>query len=294
MASQKFGERSFEKKLVGIVDYVTGDTKAKFTLTEEGKSFNGGSKSIKVELADLPKVPKLQKNSKGQIRVRMSSDGMEVEALTPVVGVFNLKMIDIGPRPEGEDSQPMPRLKTWNEGTPKENKYLEFFAVYEITEGKFKGVKLPAYNMHYKFEEDLPSNPGYTRFAGSFNSTRATRLFQLRDWGNFHGVWNVTPDGVEGEPIEWDDDTILPELLDRVLENDIPVRGVMKNGYVQELLPLDDEDVEPFGGEEVDDDLDDVTNIEVKEVSPAKKIKAPIGAVKKIKKSKLVEEEDDL
>ena len=287
----KFGERTFEKKLVGIVSYKSGERRVKFTLTEEGKVFNGGSKDLTLNIEDLPK-PKVKPNDTGKIRVRMSADGTEVEALTPVTGVFNMRLVDLGPRPDGEDSQPMPRLRTWNEGTPKENSYLEFFGVYEITEGKFKGVKLPAYNMHYKFEEDLPKNPGFTRFAGSFNSTRATRLFQLRDWGNLHGIWEVTPDGVEGEPIEWDDETILPELLERALENDVPVRGVMKDGYIKELLPLDEEeDVEPFGGDEPD--LDNVDEILEEEVKPKKSAPAK-PAVKKISKKSKPDEDEDL
>ena len=294
----KFGERTFQSKLVGIVDYKSGDNKVLFTLKEEGKTFNGGAKSLKVNLADLPKRPKIQPNSTGTIRIRMSGDGLEVEALTPVVGVFNAKMIDMGKK-EDKDSHPTPYVKTWNEGKPNENSYLEFFAVYEITEGKFKGVALPAYKLHYKFEEDVPANPGFTRFAGSFNSKRATRLFQLRDWGNLHGLWEVTRDGVEGEPIEWDDETILPELLERAEETDAQIRVVIKDGYIQELLPLDEEDVEPFGDEEVTEpDLDNVDEIleEVgtKAVKSSVKSKAPrkLGSVKKIKKSKSDEDDD--
>jgi len=294
----KFGERTFEQKLVGIANYKSGETRIKFTLVQDGKTektFKGGSTSITVNLADLPKKPKIGQNATGTIRIRMSSDGTEVEALTPVTGVFNLRLVNLGKR-DGEDAPPMPYLKTWNEGTPKENTYLEFFAVYEITEGKFKGVQLPAYKLHYKFEEDVPHNPGFTRFAGSFAYKQATRLFQLRDWGALHGLWEVTGDGVEGEPIEWDDETILPELEERALENDISVRGVMKDGYIKELLPLDEEDVEPYG----EPDLDNVDEILEEEPEPVRTKKvsekaAPTkaGSVKKIKKSKVEDEELD-
>lgn len=287
----KFGERTFEKKLVGIVNYRANETRVKFTLTEEGKTFNGGNKSITLNIADLPK-PRVKPNKEGQIRVRMSADGTEVEALTPVIGVFNLQLVDLGPRPDGEESEPTPRVRTWNEGTPKENSYLEFFGVYEITEGAFKGIRVPAYNMHYKFEEDLPANPGFTRFAGSFSSKRATRLFQLRDWGNLHGVWEVTPDGIEGEPIEWDDETILPELLERALQNPF-AKGVFKDGYISELLPLDeDEDVEPFGDDEPD--LDNVDEILEEEVKPTKKSAPAKPAVKKLSKKSKSDEDDEL
>lgn len=296
----KFGERTFTSKLVGIVDYKSGDEKVKFTLTEDGKTFNGGSRAIKVDLDDLPKVPKIKPNSEGKLRIRMNSDGTEVEALTPVDGVFNAKLIDLGKR-EDKDSPPTPYVKTWNEGKPNENSYLEFFAVYEITEGKFKGVALPAYKLHYKFEEDVPANPGFTRFAGSFASKKATRLFQLKDWGVVHGLWEWNGHNVEGEPIEWDDETILPELLERAEDADKQVRIVIKNGYPTDLLPLDEEeDVEPFGGDEDDDDLDDATKIEVEEPKKSKKpapakVKPVVGGVKKIsKKSKSDEDDDDL
>ena len=289
MATNALGQRpKFEKKLVGIVEYVTGEHVAKFTLTEEGKTFANGTKSLKVNLDELPSAPRLAPNDKTgkQLRIRMSADGTEVEALTPVTGVFNLQLKDLGPRPEGKDSDPTPKLRVWNEGTDKENKYLEFFAVYEIIDGKFKGVALPAYNMHYKFEEDS-ANPGFTRYAGNFDNKKATRLFQLRDWVQIHGI--------DSEPIEWDDVTILPTLLERALDNDVKVRGVFKNGYVTELLPLDEEDVEPFLGDIVDDedDLDDVTKIEVKEeVSP--KVTTKAKKISKNKPVKVTDEDDDL
>ena len=298
MATNALGQRpKFEKKLVGIVEYVTGEHVAKFTLTEEGKTFANGTKSLKVNLDELPSAPRLAPNDKTgkQLRIRMSTDGTEVEALTPVTGVFNLKLTGIGPRPE-KDADPTPKERVWNEGTEKENRYLEFFAVYQIIDGKFKGVTLPAYNMHYKFEEDS-NNPGFTRYAGNFDNKKATRLFQLRDWMQIHGI--------DSDPIEWDDVTILPTLLERALDNGVQVRGVFKNGYVTELLPLDEEDVEPFLGDIVDkpvdeDDLDDVTKIEVKEEPKAQKQEPKVLTTtsKKVSKNKPVkvvaDEDDDL
>ena len=288
MGTNALGQRpKFETKLVGIVKYVTGDHTVKFTLTEDGKTFSNGTKDLKVSMDELPAVPRLAPNDKAgkELRIRMSADGTEVEALTPVTGVFNLELIDLGPRLNGKDTDPMPKLRVWNEGTEKENKYLEFFAVYKIIDGKFKGVQLPAYNLHYKFEEDT-NNKGYTRFAGNFDNKKATRLFQLRDWGELHGLW--------ADPIEWDDDTILPELLARALDNDVKVRGVFKNGYVTELLPLDDEDIEPFvssADSDEDPDLDDVTKIEVKE--EPKKVAPATKKISKRNVPKKVEESDD-
>lgn len=295
-----FGQRAsnFEKKLVGIVVAKTGEKMAKFTLTEDGKTFSNGEKSIKVPFSDLPKYPKLQPNESGkQYRIRMSQDGTEVEALTPVVGMFPAKLIDLGPR-ANKEADPTPKEKVWNEGTPKENRYFKFFAQYQITGGAYKGAILPAYNMHYKFEED-DSNPGYTRFAGSFANTKATRLFQLRDWGVLHGCWDIEDGEVVGDPIEWDDETILPELLERAKNRDAEVNVVIKNGYIIELLPSDgepafvdpdDENVDEESTEEETEDEFDKKYPPKK--SPAKAVAKKPAPVKKAKKSS--DDDDDL
>jgi len=254
---QAFGQKNtFEKKLVGITTVITGETKAKFTLVED-KQFKNGTKSITLLLEDLPDHPQLPKNDKSgkQYRIRMNADGDEVEAITPVTGVFDMKLIDLGPRPE-KDSDPMPKERVWNEGTPKENRYLEFFGVYKIVSGFYKGVQLPAYNLHYKFEEDS-QNPGFAAFTFSLQNKQATRGKQLAEWGHLHGIWEVQGTDVTGTPIEWDDETILPELLLRATKNGVMVRGVMKNGYIQELLPSDETPEfmeDSIGDAELDDD----------------------------------------
>lgn len=299
----KFGQKSgFEKKLVGIVSVITGESTAKFTLVEDGKQFKNDTKSFKAKFEDLPARPKLTPNDKSgrtQLRIRMNSEGTEVEALTPVVGVFDLELTDLGPRPE-KDAEPMPKERVWNEGTPKENRYLEFFAVYKISSGNFKGVSLPGYNLHYKFEED-PNNSGFARFTFNLSNRQATRGKQLADWGHLHGIWEVQGTEIDGDPIAWDDGTILPELLERALEQP-KVRGVIRDGYVKELLPseelpdfLEDEDAKA-----VDEMLDNGDNIDVTPVKVASKApKAngkvkPAPVVKRVAKKVVEEEVDDL
>lgn len=274
----------YEKKLVGIVDVVTGKSKAKFTLTEEGKTFKGGETSITFAFDDLPSRPKLKPEQKEprQYRIRMSQDGSEIEAITPALGHFHAKLVDLGKRPE-EGAEPIPFEKVYAEGTPKQNRHFEFFAVYEIVEGQYKGVQLPAYYLHYKFEED-PDNPGFARFAGNFDNSKATRLFQLRDWGNAHGLWV--------DPIEWDETTILPTLLERALESDKVVDLTIKDGYIKELLPLEqeeDEDDEPEFLKEPDDELDEKP---VKKSAPVVAKASAKPAVKKIAKKPSDEDEE--
>jgi hypothetical protein len=288
---------SYEKKLVGIVTVKTGESKAKFTLVDDNKTFNGGSKSLTVALDDLPKHPKLQRNDNNgkELRIRMNSEGTEVEALTPVTGVFDMKLIDLGSREE-KDDDPMPYERVFDEGGPKESRHLEFFAVYQIVNGLFKDVKLPAYYLHYKFEED---EDGMTRFAGNTENKKATRLHQLVDWGNMHGLWE--------QPIAWDDDTILPELLERALEKDVIVRGVFKDGYIRELLPSEDAG-NPYGEEEDDDDLSDEVD-EMLDETPKKKEKVkpveidhkepknqskPVKAVKRIVSKRKSDDDEEL
>lgn len=218
-------QEQYAKKLVGKVLVITGEKKAKLVLQEEdGRTFANGTDTLTVNLSDLPKVPKIQPNDKTgkEYRVRMNNEGDEVEALTPIRGHFQAKLVDLGPRPE-KDADPLPKEKVFDEGGPKEERHLEFFAVYEITTGLFKGVQLPGYWMHYKFEED-PENEGFTRFAGNFQNKKATRLFQLRDWGNVHGLWE--------EDLPWDDVSILPELLERALDKDVEVEVNLSDGYI--------------------------------------------------------------
>lgn len=298
---QAFGQKeSFQKKMVGIVSIVTGETKAKLTLLEENKTFIGGQKSLTVRLDDLPDRPTLKPNDKSgkQYRIRMSSDGTEVEAITPVSGVFEAELIDLGPRPE-EGADPMPKEKVFDEGGPKENRHWEFFAVYKIVEGMYKGVQLPAYNLHYKFEED-GQNPGYAAFTFSLQNKQATRGKQLAEWGHLHGVWEVQGTDVLGDPIPWDDETILPELLERALEQP-NVRVMIKDGYIRELLPseetpefMESDDVDIDDPDALDEILDEK---EVEEVKIKSKAPKPNGKVKPAPKrvaKKSSDEDEDL
>jgi len=237
---------NFEKKTVGIVSVVTGDKVAKLTLLDDGKKFkSSGSNSVKVKLASLPKFPKIQSNNDKpiELRVRMNEDDTEVEAFGPVRGMHEAELIDLGPR-QNKDSDPVPYKKWFHKGEPDESFHHEFFAVYRITKGFFKGCEAPYY-LHYKFEED-EENEGMTQFSFNTENPRAKRGQQLLEWGYIHGGGQP---GIWGEPISWDDETILPELLERC-EANLKVNLVFDKGYVQSIQPLDDM------GEVSDDELD--------------------------------------
>lgn len=239
--------KTFEKKTVGIVQVITGDKVAKLTLLDDKKTFKStGSKSIKVKFSELPDYPKLKPNNKKpvELRVRMNEDDTAVEAFGPVRGLHRAKLIDLGPRKEGED--PIPFEKFFNKGEANENSHLEFFAVYKITDGTFKGCE-SAFYLHYKFQED-EDEEGLTQFNFNPENPKATRGQQLLDWGYIHG--GGAP-GIWGEPIPWDDDTILPELLERIQDADVEVNLVFDKGYIQSIQPLED------GFSEADDDVDE-------------------------------------
>lgn len=302
-----FGQKqAFESKLVGIVSVITGESKAKFVLLEEDKKFKNGTNTLTVSFDDLPDVPVLPRGDKSgkQYRIRMSSDGKEVEAIGPVNGLFEMELVDLGKRPE-KDSDPMPYHVVRYKDTPKEYEYDEFFAVYQFASGMYKGMSAPAYKLHYKFMED-ENNPGYAGFSFNLSNKKATRGIQLAEWGHRHGVWELHGTEVSGEPIAWDDETILPEILERALEHP-RVQAIFKDGYIQDILPS--EATPDFVEQDVDDELDEVDAAfppakpePVAEVAPttvAKKspAKAPVKSVagrntpKRVKKESSDEED---
>ena len=266
---------TYQKKTVGIVEATVGETKAKFTMVEDGKTFANGKESFTVLIEDLPAFPALtQAHSGKQFRIRMNSAGDEVEALTPVTGHFTAKMIDLGKR-DSKDADPTPYEKQDNFKGKEESSHLEFFAVYKIVKGAYKGVQMPAYYLHYKFEKDEDGN---TRYAFNTENPKATRGHQLVSWMDVHGL--------DRTPIEWDDVTILPELLERSEDNDILVELIVKDGYIKEVLPVQDDDfddapkakrsqkelVDELGFEEsTDEKVDDVFPVVEEKKKPAKR-----------------------
>lgn len=281
----KSKKTEYEKKTVGLVQVVTGEKVSKLTLTEPGKKFKNGTNSVKVNLSDLPKVPKLKSNNKTpiELRVRMNEDDTEVESFGPVRGLHKGKLIDLGKR-DTEDADPIPYEKTFKKGEPEENTHLEFFAIYQITEGMFKGVE-SAYYLHYKFEQD-EDDPELTAFSFNTENPKATRGQQLLEWGYVHG--KGAP-GIWGDPIPWDDDTILPELLERITDNDVEVGLVFDKGYIKLIQPLDD-----YGNEK---DVDDAfPPLDVEDAPPPaekKNGKTNKPARKIIRKSEPEDDSDD-
>jgi len=256
-------QSEFKKKWVGVVEAKTGEKVVQFTSIDTNrdgdvKEFDGGKTSIKFNIADLPKAAQRvikpnQKDAK-KFRIRLNEDGDAVEAVTPVSGVFAAKLVELGPKKKDEDAKPFEKF--FKKGQPEESSHLEFFAVYEITDGVFRGVQLPAYFLHYKFEDD---GNGFTQY-NTANTPQASQLQRLQKWGEIHGnifdddiAWEADDELVfacrEDSPIA----NILPVLEERALDADRDVTVILENGYIKLVQA-----VENYETEDDEDGLDEV------------------------------------
>lgn len=324
-------QQEFAKKWVGnVVVEKTGELKVKLTSIDarDGKSkmFPNGELSMVFSLADLPKAAKrlIKPKEKGEnkpkspsdgnkFRIRLNEDGDLIETITPNVGVFPAKLIGLGPKKQDGTYSLIHRV--YNEGKENQNEHDEFIAIYEITEGPFRGVELPGYFLHYKFEEcpEGDEDEGLTRF-NTADTPQASQLHKLQAWAEVHG-------NILEEPIRWPDDGIILETLEeRALDADRDVNLVFENGYIKTVQAVvdygsgDEEESEDefdakFSGDEQEEEVVEVpakTTTAVKnlakkvllgedEKTPAKTSKAPVKpAAKSAKKSAPVDNDEDL
>lgn len=319
-------QQEFAKRFVGIVLVKTGENVAQFTSIDsykDGKTgkdvkklFPNETDTLKVKIADLPKEARrvIKPNDKAgkQFRVRLNEDGDGVEAVQPVSGMFTVKLVELGPHKK--DQPPVPYVKTFSkEG--KDNSHLEFYASYEVTDGAFKGVILPAYNMHYKFEQSEEED-GMTQF-DTVDNPQASQLHKLQDWAAVHGniletpiAWNTDDvDGVDNAVLEayaekhkCEFANILPELQERALEADREVNVIIEKGYiksVQEIVDYEDFSGDESGGSEeetpdTDSDFDDIdAKFPAKEVVAAEPVVVAKKATAKPATKKLTRKHED-
>jgi hypothetical protein len=258
-------QETFAKRWTGCVEIKTGEAVAKLTSIQTAgkdgaiKKFPGDVESIKIKLEDFPKAARrlIKPNMESKkFRVRLDEDGLAVETVTPYSGVYRGRATGLAPK--NRDGEFTLLHKVYNEGKENENKHEEFIAVYEITDGVYRGVELPGFYLHYKFEED-PENEGFTRF-NTVNTPQASQLHKLISWAEVHSKHGSILD----EDVRWkseDDGTILEELEERVLENDREVNLVFEKGYIKLVQPVEDyEEVED------EDDAEDIE--EVQEIIP--------------------------
>jgi hypothetical protein len=298
-------QEEFKKRWVGIVEVKTGEKVAQFTSVDTYKdrdsgkdilkTFDNGTTVLKLNLTDLPKDAKriLKPGMKDarKFRIRLNQDGDELENIGPVSGMFSAHLDYIGPAKEGQD--PAPYEKFFHKGQSDENSHLEFFASYKVTEGLFKGVDLPAYFLHYKFEgiPEGEEDEGMTRF-DTVDTPQASQLHRLQDWAEVHG--NILDD-----PIVWPEDgNILTTLQERAMDADREVSVYIEKGYIKSIQAkenYEEVDVDPDEVGTAVEDLDEVDEaFPVEEVKPVV-IKSKVPARKPKKVAEVVEEaEDDL
>lgn len=255
----------YTPQVSGLATIKTGEQFALVTFDDNSKTFDNGTSKKKIKLEDMPKYPRLQTNTENHYRVRLNKDGDQVESIFPAEGHFVAKVIDMGRRPK-DDEPPQPYEKVFGQGTPKESHHLEFYVTYKVSKGPLKNATAP-YFLHYKFDGTAD---GFATFSGNPDNPKATRLLQLIDWCNKHGVID--------DQIAWPEDgNILPELLDRAIESDREVELIVKDGYIKELLA-----VGGYGDSEPEEDE-----------KPAPKAKSPAKALAK-KVARHDDDEDDL
>lgn len=218
----------YTPQTAGMATIKVGETFALVTFEDGSKEFDNGTNKKKIKLEDMPKFPKLASGTEKRYRVRLNKEGDMIDSLFPAEGHFVAKVIDAGRRKE-KDSEPEPYEKVFGLGTPKESRHLEFYVTYKVTKQAMKGATAP-YFLHYKFDDN---GQGFATFTGNPDNPKATRLLQLVDWCNKHGVID--------EQISWPEDgNIVPELLDRAIEADREVELIVKDGYIKELLTIGD------------------------------------------------------
>lgn len=223
-------------RLVGVVRVITGTETAKLvfqtymnkkTEKETTPLFKNGTPELRVDLADLPKFPKILPNDKtGKLyRVRMSADGDEVENLGPVNTSVTGIIVDVS-REGGADGTPYSYEKE-NDFDP-DKPLKEFWISYKVTDGHFKNVVLPAYRLRDIFEEN-PDELGSVKFTGNPNNPKATQIRRTVEWGQLYNVWD--------EPIQWPSDgNVIPEIFDRAMADNKPVNiEINSAGYPSEI-----------------------------------------------------------
>ena len=112
----------------------TGETKAR--IEDLNKDEDKRLDSFKVNIEDLPTYPKLpNKFVVDECHVVWDVDNSKVLAINPYVGVFTAVGTALGPRPDGEDSEPKAQLAEkdgFNGGKPYTVK--NFHEIFKITD----------------------------------------------------------------------------------------------------------------------------------------------------------------
>jgi hypothetical protein len=264
----------------------TGETKARIDdlNQDEDKRLD----SFKVNIEDLPTYPKLpNKFVVDECQVIWDVDNSKVLAINPYVGVFTAVGTALGPRPDGEDSDPKAQMVEkdgFNGGKPYTVK--NFHEIFKITdkESLFYG-STPRLFLQDKF---VATSDGMAGYSGTEKSKWTVRLAKFGETqGLFDEDITMPKDG-----------NVLPILEERILNNKREVQLVFEGGFINTLLPVmkkpavvvpqrSNSEIMSEMGIEVDDEPDFMKD-SVDEVD------APVVEKKAKKAAKKVEDPDDL
>lgn len=252
-----FKKSDYVKPVSGIATIKAGvNGKGRVTFQDEEIKFSTGKNSMVVSLDDLPDVPAIAPESEDDYFVKFNPDTDEIFYIGPVQTTVNAKLVDFS-RPE-EDADPAPYERT-NE--KYNTTYLAFSAVFQVQGGQFKKLKLHQFH-HYKFCEN-PQQEGFAMFEGDPDNKKAIWLPKLVNFCEKLGLVD--------EQIEWPEDgNILPELLQRALDNDKTVKLAINKGYIDSIMSSHKDDVD----EEVDNDTESKPKAKAAPAKPVKRVKS--------------------
>ena len=206
----------------------TGDAKAR--ISDLNPNEKERVEDIRVSLEDLPKFPRLPKKYLlEECSVIYDTKKEEVLAINPYSGIFLAIGMALGPRPEGEDSEPkaeQSKEKIGQDGKPYTT--MNFHEIFKIldeqeADGVFYGTT-PRLFLQDKFAETSDGLAGYT------GTDKSRWTLKLKKFGEVQGLYD--------EDITWPEDgNMLPILEERILDNGRQVRLTFEEGFINNITP---------------------------------------------------------
>lgn len=177
--------------------------KAKITFEQDGKE---------VITSDFPEGMKA-----GTWFITMNSEDTKVFSYRPVSGVFTGKVQKFVAR-EGQDPAPQTHIgKDWS--------YQYFTVLLEINKGENKGIVVPCM-LRYHFAEAEEDEKKVV----AFSQPRSKYTPILTEFCDVTGVWEHGPMLFK--------DNLLPMMQKRILNANKEFQFIMKKGYVDGFIPL--------------------------------------------------------
>jgi len=186
-------------------------------------SYDYEDKEFRVLRSDCPDDIQPIIHQTSSAYVRMSGDGKKIYQISPWSGMYVGKFSNFL---AAKDEIPAPKTYI---GSDWEYRY--FTSLIVITEGEFKGAKLP-YMLHYYFDETEENGKSIVQY----DHPKSKYTAQLSEFCDVFGVWEKGP-----MPYK---DNILPMLQKRLLAEDIKVKMIIKNGNINTFFASNEPDTE--------------------------------------------------